>query len=96
MSLVRCTSEGTVTLVGNGSVRDVLTGEDVPLERLLTKTGQLIRFSDRTDPDTGGHARDGRIANVSYNPGTDTAVITVDSARSSFEAFIARLDLLAG
>jgi hypothetical protein len=88
--------KGSVVAVGAGSVRDVLTGEDVPPERLLLDVGELVRFSDRTDPDTGGHGRDGRIAAVSYTPATDQASVTVDNTRSNFEALMNRFDLLAG
>jgi hypothetical protein len=86
--------KGSSTMVGNGAARDILTGEDIPPERLLLKTMELIRFNDRADPDTGGHGRDGRIVGVSYSAATDTAQVTIDNSRASFEALMARLDLL--
>lgn len=88
--------KGSVVVVGAGTVRDVLTGEDVPPERLLLDTTELIRFSDRLDPDTGGQGRDGRIAAVSYSATTDTAQVTVDNSRSDFEALLARYGVLGG
>lgn len=83
--------KGSATLIGDDSVRNILTGHSVPLEQLLLNTGQLLRFSDRIDPDTGGHGRDGRIAAVTYTPASDTAQVTVDNSRASFEALMARL-----
>jgi hypothetical protein len=88
--------KGANTLVGNGAARDILTGEDIPPERLLLRTMELVRFSDRPDPDTGGHGRDGRIVGVSYSAATDTAQVTIDNTRQNFESLMARLDLLSG
>lgn len=87
---------GTVTLVGDESLRDPLTGAQVPLETLPLNTVQLIRFSDRSDPDTAGHGRDGRIAHVSYTPATNTAVVTIDNSRTSFDALLARNAVIQG
>lgn len=87
---------GTVTLVGDESLRDIATGRSVGLEELLLATGQLIRFADRTDPDTGGHGRDGRIAAVSYTPATNTATVTIDNSRTSFDTLLARLAIIQG
>jgi hypothetical protein len=87
---------GTVTLVGDESLRHITTGRNVGLEELLLNTTELLRFSDRTDPDTGGHGRDGRIAAVSYTPATNTATVTIDNSRTSFEALLARLALIQG
>lgn len=87
---------GTVKITGDTSVRNILTGAYVPCERLLLMTGELLRFSDRSDPDTGGHGRDGRIAQVTYTPADDSAVVTIDNQRSSFEALLARLAVVTG
>lgn len=87
---------GTATLVGDESVREILTGRPVGLETLLLNTVELMRFSDRADPDTAGHGRDGRIAHVSYTPAADTAVVTIDNSRTSFEAMLSRLAVIQG
>lgn len=87
---------GDNTLVGDESVREILTGKPVGLETLLINTEQLMRFSDRPDPDTAGHARDGRLARVVYTPAADAAVVTIDSSRTSFEAMAARLFVIQG
>jgi hypothetical protein len=87
---------GTVTLTGDAAVRDILTGAPVPLERLLLAPRALIRFSDRIDPDTGAHGRDGRIAAVSYSPATEQATLTIDSSRANVEAMLSRLAVISG
>lgn len=87
---------GSVTIASDESLRDIATGSDVGLERLLLATGQMLRFSDRSDPDTGGHGRDGRIAAVSYMPTTNTAAVTIDNSRTSFDALLARLAIIQG
>lgn len=88
--------KGTVKVVGDRGVRDILTGTSVPPERLLLKTGELLRLSDRIDSDTGGQGRDGRIAEVTYTPATDTAVVALDNRRTSHEALLERLAVVVG
>jgi len=88
--------KGSATLTGDGSVRHILTGRGVGCERLLLLTGELLRFSDRPDPDTGAHGRDGRIAQVTYTPADDKAVVAIDNQRSSFEALLSRLAVVSG
>lgn len=88
--------KGSVSITGDEGLRNILTGAPVPLEQLLLNTGQLLRFSDRIDPDTGAHSRDGRIAAVTYTPASDTAQATIDSSRSSFEALMSRLAAVQG
>jgi hypothetical protein len=81
---------------GRGAFRDIRTGVEIPPARLLRMTGQLVRFMDRIDPDTGGVGRDGRVAAVTWTHASDVAALAVDSSRSNFEALMARFDLLAG
>jgi hypothetical protein len=88
--------KGTVSITGNGAARDILTGEDLPPERLLLMGGELILFNDRPDPDTGGHGRVGRIVGVKYVAAEDRAEVTIDNSRQSFEALLARYGVLAG
>jgi hypothetical protein len=88
--------KGSVNLVGDASLRHITTGRNVGLEELLLNTTELLRFSDRTDPDTGGHGRDGRIAAVAYSPAANTATVTIDNSRTSFEALLARLAVIQG
>jgi hypothetical protein len=88
--------KGSVTITGDQSVRHIMSGSDIGLEDLLLNTGQLLRFSDRSDPDTGGHGRDCRIASVSYTPASNTAQITLDNSRTSLPALLARLAIIQG
>ena len=88
--------KGTVKLSGDGAVRDILTGRDIGPEELLSMTGDLMRLSHRIDPDTGGQGRDGRIAEVRYDPRTDEATVTLDSRRNSVDALLERLAVVVG
>lgn len=83
---------GTVTATGDGAVRDVLSGTDLSPGHLLTRTNEILRMSDRVDPDTGGWGRDGRLVAVSYTPATQTASLTIDSSRSNLAALLSRMD----
>lgn len=87
---------GTLKITGPDSIRDIRTGKPVPPDQMLTSTGQMLRFSDRVDPDTGAFGRDGRIAAASYDPSTDTATVTIDSSRAAFDALLARLAVVTG
>jgi hypothetical protein len=91
--------KGSVNLVGDASLRHITTGRNVGLEELLLNTTELLRFSDRTDPDTGGHGRDGRIAAVLLHAGNEHSHDhdgPVDNSRTSFEALLARLAVIQG
>lgn len=87
---------GTLTATGPQAIRDRLTGLPVSPAQLLSETGELIHFSDRIDPDTGGMGRNGRIASVSYNPATDVATVALDNNRADFDALMARLAITGG
>ncbi len=50
----------------------------------------------RIDPDTGGQGRDGRIAEVRYDPRTDQATVALDSRRDSVDALLERLAVVVG
>lgn len=88
---VTTTFKGDVTVAGPQSVRDRLSGQPVPLYQLLADTDELVYFSDRIDPDTGGMGRTGRITNVTYTPADDKAVLTLDNTRTDFETLLTRL-----
>lgn len=87
--------KGDVT-VGPGGVRRALGGECPHPAWLLRDTGQMLRLSDRIDPDTGGRGRDGRIDTVEYDDDTLTATISLDNDRRQFEALLARLGAVIG
>ena len=87
---------GQVPVIGPTALREIVTGAPVPPEVLLTKTAELVQLSDRTDPDSGGYGRSGRIASVSYNPVADVATVTLDNSRQNFEAVAERMRVFAG
>jgi hypothetical protein len=87
--------KGSVKIVGDEAVREILTDASVPAERLLLMTGELLRFDDRLNPDDGSHGRDGRMANVAYEANTNELTVALDNTRSNFEALLNRLDVVS-
>lgn len=88
--------KGIVRATGRGAIRDVLTGQSVAPSWMLLHTMAMLRLSHRTDPDTGGLWRDGRIVGVKWTAEANTAEITLDSSRQSFEALLSRLSAVVG
>lgn len=88
--------KGTNTIVGDEAVRDRLSGTPVPCDQLLLDTGQLLHFSDRVHPDSGGIGRDGRMVNVTYDHNKNEVSVALDNTRSNFEALLARLAVVTG
>jgi hypothetical protein len=82
--------------VEQGGVRLFNGGSGVHPSALLRETGELVRFLDRRDPDTGGLGRDGRIASVSYDHDAERASVAIDNERRNFEALLARLAIVQG
>jgi hypothetical protein len=60
---------------------------------MLAQTGELLRFNDLIDPDTGDLGRDGRIVEVTYNHDENSVVVTIDSSRTSFESLLERIGI---
>lgn len=87
--------KGGLAIHGHGAARGSRSGRGVEPYSLLRDTGELLRLSDRVDPDTGGHGRDGLIANVRYTHSTRTAQVDLDSGRGNIEAFLARLAVVS-
>lgn len=83
--------KGSITVTGDASVRETLTGQDVPAGVLLTRTGEMVRLMDRIDPDTGGLGRDARIVAVSYAPASGVSQVTLDNARDNLSALLSRM-----
>lgn len=88
--------KGSYTAYGRGTVRDARTGQTIDPALLLLNTDELLRFSDRPDPDTGNWGRSGRMTQVRWTEATDTVEITLDNSRQNFEAFLARFELGVG
>lgn len=81
--------KGGFQVVGLGGVRRVLGGAAVHPAHI--QVGQLVRCTHRTDPDTGGWARDGRIASLSYNHDALTSSVALDENRAGLETLLSRL-----
>lgn len=79
-----------------GPVREILTGKPIPPEQLGMRTTELLRFTDRIDPDTGAVGRDGRIVRVRYRLADDSATVAVDNTSANYEAMLARYGALQG
>jgi len=91
---IRTPLKGSVTVTGQGGVREVIGGAPVHPAHLLLRAGEAIRHSGMADPDTGAWGRVGRIASVSYTGGQ--ATIEIDNERHAFDALISRYAALAG
>lgn len=91
---IRTPFKGSVVAHGNDAITGVLDGKPVSLWTLPSYTTEMLRLNNRIDPDTGAIGRDGRIAQVDVDVDTATATIALDSTRSNFEAYLARLALV--
>jgi hypothetical protein len=85
--------KGSVKLK-DGSVREMLSGEPIPVEILLTHTDELLLLNDRVEPDTGNWGRLGRIVAVSWNHAADEVTLSMDNTRSNFEALLSRMAVI--
>jgi hypothetical protein len=91
---IRTPLKGSVTVTGQGGVREALGGAPVHPAHLLLRVGEVMRHTGMADPDTGAWGRNGRIASVSYSAGR--ATVELDNERHRLEALIARYAALAG
>ena len=88
--------KGKAKLTGNTAIRDITSGRPIAPEQMLLRTGELIRFSDRIDPDTGAQGRDGKIVEAAYKVEDNSVELTIDSSRAGFEALLNRLGVVLG
>ena len=88
--------KGKAKITGNDAIREITSGRPVAPEQMLLRTGELIRFSDRIDPDTGAQGRDGKIVEASYKVDDNSVELTIDSSRAGFEALLNRLGVVLG
>ena len=88
--------KGKAKITGNDAIRDITSGRPVAPEQMLLRTGELIRFSDRIDPDTGAQGRDGKIVEAAYKVEDNSVELTIDSSRAGFEALLNRLGVVLG
>jgi hypothetical protein len=87
---------GSIQAQGMSSIRGLADGRYVHPSALLRMTGERVRLAHRTDPDTGGHGRDGTIASVSYDHDARSVSVEIDNRRSNFEALLSRLAVVTG
>ena len=85
--------KGSVT-VGLGDVVDYTSGGPVPPAALLRMVGEYAHFGNLRDPDTGALGRDGLIVSATYDADSDTAELTIDNERGSFEKVLSRVGAL--
>ena len=88
--------KGTINVTKDGGVRTLIGGNEVPVSHLLNYTGEQILLSDQIDPLTGALGRVGTLVGVAVNTKDNSAVLTLDNSRTSFEALLARLALVTG
>ena len=88
--------KGKAKITGNDAIREITSGRPVAPEQMLLRTGELIRFSDRIDPDTGAQGRDGKIVEAAYKVEDNSVELTIDSSRAGFEALLSRLGVVLG
>ena len=85
---------GSVTINGPGAATMVTSGATVHPAELLRYPGELIRVGDRWSPDDGANARDGVIAQVSWNGDDDSAQVTLDTPRDHMDVVLTRFAAL--
>lgn len=82
--------KGSLDLTSSAAA-DVLTGRRLTPHEVASRTGELIRLADVIDPYTGERGRDAIMASATGGNGGDTASISLDSDRTSFEALMSRM-----
>lgn len=88
-------TRGSIQLRGPGAAWWAETGVPVQPAQCLRLPGELVRIGDRANPDTGGVGREAVIKAVTYDPQTDTATLTLDSASDYLDALLARVGVSA-
>jgi hypothetical protein len=83
--------KGTLTLAGPQAIKTFPAGQWLEPADAGTLTGQLVLLSDLTDPATAAKGRVGIIAGATYDEDENVAHVTIDNARDSLEALLARM-----
>jgi hypothetical protein len=91
---LRAQFRGNVTVTGSTAIRQYSTGDAVHPSRMLLEAGELIRLSDRLDPDTGGLGRGARITAVTYDHDAQFATLELDNRRDNLQTFLNRLAVM--
>lgn len=85
--------KGEQVVQGWGDMR-AIDGSQRHAFQALTMTDELMRFTDRIDPDTGAQAREGRMKTVTYNADTEVSTVSIDNESRKFEALASRVAAL--
>lgn len=88
---LRAQFRGSVSATGTAAIRQVTTGDPVHPSRLLLEAGELVRLTDRLDPDTGQLGRDARITAVTYDHDGQRITLELDNRRDNLQTFLNRL-----
>jgi hypothetical protein len=88
---LRSQFRGSVNAVGPAAIRQASTGDPVHPSRLLLEAGEIVRLTDRVDPDTGQIGRDARISAVSYDHDNQRVTVELDNRRDNLQTFLNRL-----
>lgn len=88
---LRAQFRGNAVFTGGSSIRQASTGDNVHPSRLLLSAGEVIRLTDRIDPDTGDIGRDARIASISYDHDAEQVTLELDNRRDNLQTFLNRL-----
>lgn len=82
--------------VGRGDLAYYATGDQAHPRDLAENTTELVHLPTLVDPDTGATGRDGQIVDLSYDPATERATLSIDNTRDNFEAAMQRFGLFTG
>jgi hypothetical protein len=91
---LRAQFKGSITVKTPTSLRDYATGDSVHPSRLILQAGELIRLSDRIDPDTGQIGRDARIASVTYDHDSESVSVELDNRRDNLQNLLNRIGVV--
>ena len=91
---LRAQFKGSITVKTPTGLRDYATGDPVHPSRLILQAGELIRLSDRIDPDTGQIGRDARIASVTYDHDSESVSVELDNRRDNLQNLLNRIGVV--
>lgn len=84
-------TKGSIQAAGAGALRVITSGAPVTPAETLRWPGQLVRLTDRWDPDTGAWGRDAVISQVTWTADTDQVSITLDAPKDRLDALLSRV-----
>lgn len=90
----RTPMKGSLQVTSPEAVRTTGDGQPIHPAMLLLYTSQVIRLSDRANPDDGGWGRHGTIDSVTYSHDQESASVNIDSSRDRLDALLQRLGVV--